>query len=139
VRSGLQKLAENRQAELTTSEIFGLEAIVLPQNRPVTFVRGGTYDELGEPWGDLNKPEFKARINPLLPLIGRIDLPRSPLIPYAGTGFVVGNGLIATNRHVAQIFSQGLGLTVHDHGGCASRQSADVEALRSRLQPAPST
>jgi hypothetical protein len=29
---------------------------------------------------------------------------------YAGTGFVVGQGLLMTNRHVAQIFCGGLGL-----------------------------
>jgi len=119
VTSALQKLAENRHADITPDEMFGLEAIVLPQNRPVTFVRGGSYGELGEPWRDLNKPEVKSRINPLLPFIGRIDLPRSVLLPYAGTGFVVGNGLIATNRHVAQIFSQGLGLTIRYRTGDA--------------------
>ena len=38
--SGLQKLAEDRVQEITPSEMFGLEAIVLPRNRPVAFVRG---------------------------------------------------------------------------------------------------
>ncbi len=32
--SGLQKLAEDRIQEITPSEMFGLEAIVLPRNRP---------------------------------------------------------------------------------------------------------
>ena len=31
-------------------------------------------------------------------------------MPYAGTGFVVGGGLVMTNRHVAEIFSAGLGV-----------------------------
>ena len=31
ISSGLQKLAENRHAELTSAELLGLEAIVLPQ------------------------------------------------------------------------------------------------------------
>lgn len=119
-QSGLQKLAENRHAEITSTEMFGLEAIVLPQNRPVVFVRDGSYDVLGDPWLDLNKPEVKARINPLLPLVGRVEVPRSPLLPYAGTGFIVGKGLIATNRHVAQLFSQGLGLTIRYQAGNAA-------------------
>ena len=34
--SGLKKLAEDRIQEITPSEMFGLEAIVLPKNRPVT-------------------------------------------------------------------------------------------------------
>ena len=40
VQSGLEKLAENRHQAMTSSEIFGLEAIVMKENRPVVFVRG---------------------------------------------------------------------------------------------------
>jgi endonuclease G len=115
--SALNKLAGDRHEDLTSTEMFGLEAIILPKTRPVVFVKDGTYDNIGEPWLSLNAPEVKARINPLLPLIGRVELPRSMVIPYAGTGFIVGKGLIATNRHVAQLFSQGLGLTISYKAG----------------------
>jgi endonuclease G, mitochondrial len=118
-QSGLQKLGEGRHSEITDGEIFGLEAIVMPQNRPVVFVRGGSYDPLAEPWLALNGAAVKTRISALLPSIGRIELPKSPILPYAGTGFVVGNGLIATNRHVARLFSQGLGLTIQYRAGDA--------------------
>ena len=113
----LEKLSGGRFSDISKNEMFGLEAIVMRENRPVVFVRNGTYDDLGDPWTDLNKPEFKTRLNPLLPLVGRVELPRSPIIPYAGTGFIVGKGLIATNRHVAQIFSQGLGRTIRYQPG----------------------
>jgi endonuclease G, mitochondrial len=118
--SGLQKLAEDRVQEITPSEMFGLEAIVLPRNRPVVFVRGDSYDDLDGPWVNLNDDVIKRRIAPLLPLIGRVEVPSSPILPYAGTGFVVGQGLIATNRHVAQLFSQGLGLTIRYRSGDAA-------------------
>ena len=118
--SGLQKLAENRPAEINETEMFGLEAIVLRENRPVTYVRGGTYDDLADPWRELNSADVKARIHPLLPLIGRIELPPPSVIPYAGTGFIVGAGLIATNRHVAQLFSQGLGTAIRYRTGAAA-------------------
>jgi V8-like Glu-specific endopeptidase len=36
-------------------------------------------------------------------------VPDLPSLPYAGTGFVVGPDLMMTNRHVAQIFSDGIG------------------------------
>jgi endonuclease G, mitochondrial len=120
VESGLQKLAENRHQEITPNEMFGLEAIVLRENRPVVFVRGKSYDDLGDPWRSLNGAEVKARIASLLPLIGRIEVPNSPILPYAGTGFLVGKGLIATNRHVAQLFSQGLGLSIRYRVGDAA-------------------
>ncbi|MGA9457694.1 MAG: DNA/RNA non-specific endonuclease [Pseudolabrys sp.] len=118
--SGLQKLAEDRVQEITPSEMFGLEAIVLPRNRPVAFVRGNSYEDLDGPWVSLNDEVVKKRIASLLPLIGRVEVPSSPILPYAGTGFVVGQGLIATNRHVAQIFAQGLGLTIRYRAGDAA-------------------
>jgi endonuclease G len=118
--TGLQKLAEDRVHEITPSEMFGLEAIVLPRNRPVAFVRGNSYDDLDGPWVSLNDDVVKKRIAALLPLIGRVEVPSSPILPYAGTGFVVGQGLIATNRHVAQIFAQGLGLTIRYRAGDAA-------------------
>jgi len=118
--SGLQKLAEDRVHDITPSEMFGLEAIVLPRNRPVAFVRGNSYDDLDGPWVSLNDDVVKRRIASLLPLIGRVEVPSSPILPYAGTGFVVGQGLIATNRHVAQIFAQGLGLTIRYRAGDAA-------------------
>ena len=100
--------------------MFGLEAIVMKENRPVVFVRGNSYDDVGNPWSSLNAAEVKTRLSNLFPLIGRIELPNSTLLPYAGTGFVVGKGLVATNRHVAQIFAQGLGLTIRYRGGDAA-------------------
>jgi endonuclease G len=118
--TGLQKLAEDRVEEITPSEMLGLEAIVLPRNRPVAFIRGDSYDDLDGPWVSLNDDVIKKRIASLLPLIGRVEVPSSPILPYAGTGFVVGQGLIATNRHVAQLFSQGLGLAIRYRAGDAA-------------------
>jgi len=118
--SGLQKLTEDRFQEITPNEMLGLEAIILPRNRPVAFVRGQSYDHLDDPWEGLNGDAVKTRIESLLPLIGRVEVPSSPILPYAGTGFVVGRGLIATNRHVAQLFSQGLGLTIRYRLGDAA-------------------
>jgi endonuclease G, mitochondrial len=120
VKSGLEKLADDRHQDITPNEMFGLEAIVMKENRPVVFIRGDSYDDVGNPWSSLNAPEVKTRLSSLFPLIGRIELPNSTLLPYAGTGFVVGKGLIATNRHVAQIFAQGLGLTIRYSGGDAA-------------------
>jgi endonuclease G, mitochondrial len=110
--SGLKKVAEGRQHELTDEEMNGLEAIVLPQNRPVVFVRGDFYDDVEHPWEKLNPSEVKARVSHAFPSIGRIEVPNMPQIPYGGTGFVVGKRLVMTNRHVAKLFSSGLGLKI---------------------------
>ena len=58
------------------------------------------------------KSSVKSTISARFPKIGRIDLPLNLLIPYGGTGFVVGDGLLMTNRHVAQLFSGGLRMSI---------------------------
>jgi hypothetical protein len=116
----LHKLAENRVAEVTADEADALEAIVLPQNRPVVFVRNGGYDTLDEPWTSLNDAGVRKRLDPLLPMIGRIEVPNSPLVPYAGTGFIVGRNRLMTNRHVACLFSTGLGQVIKYRAGDAA-------------------
>ena len=106
---GVRKLKENRDGDLSPSELFGLEAIILPKIRPVAFVRKGTYDKMKAPWEWLDGSDIRNRINPLLSSIGRIELPNNPALPYGGTGFLVGPGLLMTNRHVARLFAEGVG------------------------------
>jgi endonuclease G len=115
--NGLKKVAEGRQHELSDEEMNGLEAIVLPQNRPVVFVKGDCYDDVEHPWEKLNPSEVKARVSRAFPSIGRIEVPNMPQIPYGGTGFVVGKRLVMTNRHVARLFSSGLGLKIVYNSG----------------------
>jgi endonuclease G len=115
--NGLKKVAEGRQHELTDEEMNGLEAIVMPQNRPVVFVERDSYDDVEHPWEKLNPPEVKSRVSRAFPSIGRIEVPNMPQIPYGGTGFVVGKRLVMTNRHVAKLFSSGLGLKIAYNAG----------------------
>jgi endonuclease G, mitochondrial len=107
-RSGLKKLATGQEA--AEDEVDGLEAIIMPKERPVAFVVDGGWEPIRAPWTFLNDAPVRARLAPLLASIGRIELPTHPMLPYGGTGFVVGDGLIMTNRHVAKIFTQGLGV-----------------------------
>src|SRR5262249_6922654 len=88
--TGLQKVAAGRQQELTDEEMFGLEAIVMPQNRPVVFVRKDSYDDVDSPWEKLNPAGVKSKISSTFSCIGRVEVPNMPQIPYGGTGFVVG-------------------------------------------------
>jgi DNA/RNA endonuclease G (NUC1) len=110
--AALEKLSRNAVDELSSVELYHLEAIILPLNRPAVFVRGNFYDDLPDSWASLNTPEIKSRLGSTFASIGRVNVPNSPLIPYAGTGFVVGDDLLMTNRHVAQLFSRGLGLSI---------------------------
>jgi hypothetical protein len=67
----LRKLEQGRHHEITPPEMFVLEAIVMPQNRPVVFIRDGVYEDVGAPWEHLNGAEVRSRITPLLASIGR--------------------------------------------------------------------
>lgn len=131
---GLEKLSSNRPDQVTPDEQHNLEAIVLPKIRPVVFITGNsTYDDLPSPWESLNPPNVKRRLGALFPCIGRVELRNSPLVPYAGTAFIVGNGRLMTNRHVAQLFAQGLGTKIsYRPGGAAidfkrQRDTADSD------------
>lgn len=105
---GVKKLT--RAEDLTDEEIQGLEAIVMPRERPVVFIRNGTYGVLPDPWSHLADKKLKKRLEAAIPAIGRVELPGNAWIPYGGTGFVVGTNLLMTNRHVAELFANGLGL-----------------------------
>jgi hypothetical protein len=133
----LHKLNEDKPEELTPIEVSNLEAIVMPYNRPVAFVRYDTnakqdlYDDLTGPFVYLNAAERKKAIAGFFPAIGRIELAPPSVVPFVGTGFVVADGLLMTNRHVAEVFSQGLGNRITYRTGAGSvnfRRQVDTSA-----------
>ena len=106
---GLRAVQQGRVP--TPDQTAGLEAIILPAIRPVLDVVDGDFRTDHPLWLKLNDQEAVRR--PLLdaiPSIGRIELPGNPSYPYGGTGFIVGDRLVMTNRHVAGIFTSGVGM-----------------------------
>lgn len=104
----IDKIATNKP--LDPEESFAIEAIIIPDQRPVLDVLAGnrfTTDHLL--WQDLMSGKPHQRLGKSIPAVGRVELPGHPSLPYGGTGFVVGQGLVMTNRHVAEIFASGLG------------------------------
>ena len=106
------------------AEMDALEAIILPAERPVVDIVDGSYGDIPAPFAHFATDEgIRNRIENVVPAVGRIGLPERPDVPFAGTGFVVGDGVMMTNRHVAQLFAQGLG---RDRLQFVNGQSADV-------------
>ncbi len=93
--------------ELDLDEMDIAEAIILPGKRPVLDVTGDDFSTPPPGWEFLDT--HRETIKRTLPSIGRIDVPELLTIPYAGTGFFVGPGLLMTNRHVAKLFVRGVG------------------------------
>ncbi|MEM9293095.1 MAG: alpha/beta fold hydrolase [Acidobacteriota bacterium] len=90
-------------------EVPALEAIILPAERPVFDIHNDSFRANDPLWAHFGDAPIKDRLEAVIPGVGRIDVPNHPQIPFAGTGFHVGGGLLMTNRHVAEIFSSGLG------------------------------
>jgi S1-C subfamily serine protease len=88
----------------TPAELTALE-MVIRLLRPAPFSHGGQLDDLPDQKehnlypADLKDQwsRFRGLVNPLLYSIGRINLGSGTHI---GTGFLVGDGVLATNRHV---------------------------------------
>ena len=104
---GLNRLV--RREELSDEEGRVLEAIIIPGERPVVDIVEGRFDIPEHPFGHFSEEGRRSRIEAAIPSVGRIELPDLPTLPFAGTGFVVGDGLLMTNRHVAELFTLGLG------------------------------
>lgn len=129
----IEKLLRDEDAgNLTPAEIAATEAIIFPRERPAVDIVDGDFRVDHPQWLDLNEGAIHARLARSIPAIGRIGLPGQRRIPYAGTGFIVGDGLLMTNRHVAEIFASGVGdrsLTFR------SGWAADVDFRRERDRP----
>jgi glutamyl endopeptidase len=81
----------------------GTEAIINIYGRPALRIDNGSFARPPANWGHLDSK--RDQLQTLLPSIGRICVAGAPEIPYAGTGFVVGEDLVMTNRHVAEVFA----------------------------------
>jgi len=109
VRTTIDKLRLDQ--ELTPSEQFAVEAIIIPDQRPAIDVVDGDFTVTHPLWRHLAAEPIKAALRKALPSVGRVEVSGIPGLPYGGTGFVVGPRLLMTNRHVAELFSSGLGRT----------------------------
>jgi len=100
----------NAAPEAASPELYAeVEAIIDAKLRPAVDVIGGKFAVTHGLWRHLsNDNGIRANIERALTCIGRIELPGSD-VPYGGTGFIVGKGLLMTNRHVAELFAHGLG------------------------------
>lgn len=84
------------------------EAIVLLLGRPVLLVRNDDIDLAAvetETWRARLKAS-RAAWHGAIPSVGRIELVAHPWLDWAGSGWVVDDDVIVTNRHVAEIFAR---------------------------------
>lgn len=130
-RQGAESLSLERAP--SDEQYTSLEAIIFADLRPAIDIIDGKFTVTHPLWTQLSTDAaLRQRIESVIPSVGRIELTGNPDCPYGGTGFVVGDGLIMTNRHVAGLFARGLGdrsLTFIDGRG------AGIDFLREQGRP----
>jgi S1-C subfamily serine protease len=87
------------------------ESIALRYGRPVLAIHGGETElKFEDPDSETWKRRLQAsalQIAPGIASIGRIEVKNHPSgFDYMGTGWVIDDGIIVTNRHVAQTFAE---------------------------------
>lgn len=106
-REAVEEVIKNgRSADLSPAQAQGLEAVVHTVGRPAIPVQHGSFPSAGADqwWRVLD--EHRASVERVLASVGRIEIDPDPLgRTFAGTGFVVSPGVIATNRHVIATFA----------------------------------
>ncbi len=93
--------------ELTPAHQYVLESIVARKGRPVFDICDDSFANPGPDWVVLE--QSRSKIENAIRSIGRVDFTGMPAILYAGTAFIVGPGILMTNRHVAELFATGPG------------------------------
>jgi len=104
-RSAVGKLIRGgADADFEPEEVVGLEAIILDVGRPAILILNGSF--LPPPTGWEILDQVRASIESALPSVGRIEVTGHPSLQWIGTGFLVAEDLVMTNRHVAKEFSR---------------------------------
>jgi S1-C subfamily serine protease len=84
---------------------FDIEAIIMEIGRPALFVKNDTF---AIPDSDIwtNRLESnRTALEGAISSVGRIELKNHPRLDWVGTGWVVRENVVVTNRHVAEEFS----------------------------------
>lgn len=94
---------DGRQARLEPRHRVSIEAVIKPAERPTFLLNMGLFTVPEGPWRVLD--DFKANIAETARRVGRIQVRKNGQIRAEGTGFLVADDVIMTNRHVAERFS----------------------------------
>lgn len=119
---------------LQHGDLDRLEAVIHIEGRPAIKIELDSYDLSSEvrAWQFLGDVEIREKIEKVIKSVGRIEAPHDLRRPYAGTGFVVGDNLIMTNRHVAKLFTDGVGTSPLNFFAGAS---AGIDFKREQFAP----
>jgi endonuclease G len=82
------------------------EAIILLFGRPVLLVKNNTFEvPRSDEWRTRLFPT-KSKIERAIKSVGRIELMEHPSYDWVGTGWMIAENVVVTNRHVAMLFAE---------------------------------
>ncbi|MEL7115925.1 MAG: DNA/RNA non-specific endonuclease [Pseudomonadota bacterium] len=118
-------------AELDDDEVFTQESIIMRRQRPVLKVQNNqtVLEFIDQADSQLWRPRLEAaapRLDPAIRAIGRINLRNAPY-EWVGTGWLVDDDIVVTNRHVADLFvvRGPSGLVFEQFDGQSTRREID--------------
>jgi V8-like Glu-specific endopeptidase len=91
-------------ADFAPEEVAGLEAIILDVGRPAILILNGNFFPPPLGWEILD--QARDSIESTFSSVGRIEVDGDPNMQWVGTGFLVADDVVMTNRHVAKVFSR---------------------------------
>ena len=100
-------IRSGRFDDLNRQSIERTEAVIHSETgkRPAFPIIEGSFESPSGFWAELGSQNLKPKLEESIASIGRLELPDDWSRKYGGTAFVVGEGLLMTNRHVARLFS----------------------------------
>ena len=102
-QQSLERIMETREA--TPGLFTPTEAVILTTGRPALLIQDGLWEEpqLQVMAERLNR--YHDNLKKAIPKVGRIELLNDPTMTYVGTGWMIDEDIMITNRHVAQFFA----------------------------------
>lgn len=108
--------ADGHAARLDAPQQGALEAIVRLTGRPALLVNRNWVELPSGPW-EILAPHRDA-ISRIVSSVGRLDVAAQYGVPYVGSAFVVGDGLIMTSGHVVAPYALATGSSWELDAGC---------------------
>jgi endonuclease G len=99
----LEHLLAGREA--ATANFGEPEAIILAKGRPALLVQGGQWEDPSSAVIKQRVDSASAALLTAIPKVARVELVNHPSMEYVGTGWMIDEDIMITNRHVAGEFA----------------------------------
>lgn len=128
-----EEMAQQESTRGGPAAEFAQETIVLTKGRPVLDVkRGEAVVEISEVESQVWKERLQGAsplLVPNIPAVGRIEIANhpDPRLDWIGTGWLIRDNIVVTNRHVAEVFGEAGG------GGFTFKPGLEPGPMRTRI------